>query len=62
MSSKSTPCMPIGAEELARRMNYHLRYSLMKDPARAVCRDLFHALALSCRELLIDRMFETERR
>lgn len=62
MSREQTPRAPITADELKRRMNYHLRYSLMKDPARAVCRDLFHALALSCRELLIDRMFETEQR
>jgi glycogen phosphorylase len=50
------------ADELTRRINYHLRYSLMKDPQRTVYRDLFYSLALSCRELLIDRMFETERR
>ncbi len=62
MSSEPTPIAAITALELTRRIHYHLRYSLMKDPDRAVYRDLFYALALSCRELLIDRMFETERR
>jgi glycogen phosphorylase len=58
------PASPVimTSDELTRRINYHLRYSLMKDPQRAVYRDLFHSLALSCRELLIDRMFETEQR
>jgi glycogen phosphorylase len=62
MISEPNPSIAISADELKKRMDYHLRYSLMKDPKRATCRDLFHSLALSCRELLIDRMFETEQR
>jgi glycogen phosphorylase len=52
----------ITAGELQRRIDYHLRYSLMKDPPRATHRGLFQALSLSCRELLIDRLVETEQR
>jgi glycogen phosphorylase len=62
MSSNPTSIAIITADELTRRIKYHLRYSLMKDFERAAHRDLFYALALSCRELLIDRMLETEQR
>jgi glycogen phosphorylase len=62
MNSNPASIAAITSDELKKRIHYHLRYSLMKDPDRATYRNLFHSLALSCRELLIDRMFETERR
>ena len=62
MIDESASIAGITPAELTKRINYHLRYSLMKDPKRAVYRDLFNSLALSCRELIIDRMFETEQR
>ena len=62
MASKAPSIALITSDELVRRINYHLRYSLMKDLKRAAHRDLYYALGLSCRELLIDRMLETEKR
>jgi glycogen phosphorylase len=52
----------IAADDLLKRIHHHLRYSLMKDPQHSTPRDLFYSIALTCRELLIDRLFETEQR
>lgn len=59
---RSAATSSISTGEFSKRVSYHLRYSLMKDPKRPAPRDLFYAIALSCRELLIDRMIETEQR
>lgn len=50
------------SDELLKHIEYHFRYSLVKEPKRATKRDWFHAIALTCRELIVDRMFETEQR
>jgi len=40
----------------------HVRYQLGKRWENASPRDLLVAIALACRELVVDRMFDTERR
>lgn len=59
---ESAAIRSISTVEFSKRVSYHLRYSLMKDAKRPAPRDLFYAVALSCREMLIDRMIETEQR
>ncbi len=62
MNAEPNATPVLAADELSKRIQYHIRYSLMKDPKHATPRDLFHSIALSCRELLVDRLFETEKR
>lgn len=61
MPANLTPGTPV-ANDLPERIRYHLRYSLVKDEGQAVGRDVLRAVSLACRELLVDRLLQTEQR
>ncbi|MEQ9619097.1 MAG: glycogen/starch/alpha-glucan phosphorylase [Deltaproteobacteria bacterium] len=47
-------------QAFAGRILYHLRYSMGKKVSEASGHDFFYSISLAIRELIIDRMFETE--
>ncbi len=53
---------PIGITEFEDAVQRHVRYSLGKQQSQASAHDVFMAASLAVRDLLIDRMFETEGR
>jgi glycogen phosphorylase len=61
MPANLPPGTPV-ADDLPERIHYHLRYSLVRDEGHVSGRDVLRAVSLACRELLVDRLFQTERR
>ncbi len=51
-----------GDSTLATRIRRHIRYSLAREPDRLSRSELFEAVALSVRDLLVERMLATEAR
>jgi starch phosphorylase len=51
-----------GISDFEEAVQRHVRYSIGKQPAQASARDVFMAASLAVRDLLLDRMFETEAR
>jgi len=47
---------------LEKSLIYHIKYTRGKTPGQASGEDIFHAIALAVRELIIDRMLATSRR
>jgi starch phosphorylase len=54
--------MPVGIVAFEEAVQRHVRYSLGKQQSQASAHDVFMAASLAVRDLLIDRMFETESR
>ncbi len=52
----------VGIADFEEAVQRHVRYSIGKQPAQASARDVFMAASLAVRDLLLDRMFETEAR
>lgn len=50
------------ATSLSERIVQHLKYSMGKRISDASAEDIFHSLGLAVREVMIDRLFETEER
>jgi len=62
MTYHALKCSPSEASAFEESVRRHLRYSLGKDWERLTKRDLFMAVALTTRDLLVDRLLATEER